>query len=93
VTRLIETLAPARLGTGFRWLFSSSWISDLGDGVGLAAGVLQPDRADLGVRSHDSVDVRPQRGAARASADESTTHPSRITGQSTRTVDARLCVA
>jgi predicted MFS family arabinose efflux permease len=40
VTRLVETIAPARLGPGFRWLLSSSWISNLGDGVGLAAGPL-----------------------------------------------------
>ena len=31
---------PARLGTRFRWLLGSSWISNLGDGIGLAAGPL-----------------------------------------------------
>jgi predicted MFS family arabinose efflux permease len=40
VTRLINTLAPPRLGTGFRWLLSSSWISNLGDGISIAAGPL-----------------------------------------------------
>ncbi len=32
--------APARLGVGFRWLLASSWISNLGDGIALAAGPL-----------------------------------------------------
>jgi MFS family permease len=31
---------PPRLGTGFRWLISSSWMSQLGDGLALAAGPL-----------------------------------------------------
>ena len=34
----IDTLAPARLGVGFRWLLASSWISNLGDGIAIAAG-------------------------------------------------------
>jgi predicted MFS family arabinose efflux permease len=37
---VVETLAPARLGTSFRWLLSSSWVSNLGDGMALAAGPL-----------------------------------------------------
>lgn len=37
---LVETVAPARLGRSFRWLMSSSWLSNLGDGIGLAAGPL-----------------------------------------------------
>ncbi len=40
VPRLVETLVPARLGTGFRWLLASSWSSNLGDGIALAAGPL-----------------------------------------------------
>jgi predicted MFS family arabinose efflux permease len=40
VSRLLETVAPARLGTGFRWLLASSWISNVGDGIALAAGPL-----------------------------------------------------
>jgi predicted MFS family arabinose efflux permease len=40
VSRLVETLVPARLGTGFRWLLASSWTSNLGDGIALAAGPL-----------------------------------------------------
>lgn len=31
---------PRRLGTGFRWLLASSWTSNLGDGIALAAGPL-----------------------------------------------------
>jgi len=33
-------LVPARLGVGFRWLLASSWLSNLGDGIALAAGPL-----------------------------------------------------
>ena len=33
-------LVPARLGTGYRWLLASSWITNLGDGVSIAAGPL-----------------------------------------------------
>ena len=38
--RLVDTVAPARLGVGFRWLLASSWISNLGDGISIAAGPL-----------------------------------------------------
>ena len=38
--RLIDTVAPPRLGVGFRFLLGSSWISNLGDGIGIAAGPL-----------------------------------------------------
>lgn len=31
---------PARLGTAFRWLLASSWVTNLGDGIALAAGPL-----------------------------------------------------
>lgn len=37
---VVEALVPARLGRGFRWLLASSWSSNLGDGVALAAGPL-----------------------------------------------------
>ncbi|WP_442792000.1 MFS transporter [Micromonospora sp. NBC_01796] len=37
---MIETVAPARLGTGYRWLLASSWATNLGDGVAVAAGPL-----------------------------------------------------
>ena len=40
VSRLVEAFVPSRLGGGFRWLLASSWISNLGDGVALAAGPL-----------------------------------------------------
>jgi MFS family permease len=39
-TSLVETVVPTRLGTSFRWLLGSSWISNIGDGVMLAAGPL-----------------------------------------------------
>ena len=38
--QLVEVTAPARLGTGFRWLLASSWLSNLGDGISIAAGPL-----------------------------------------------------
>ena len=40
MSRIVEVLVPARLGTGFRWLLASSWTSNLGDGIALAAGPL-----------------------------------------------------
>ncbi|GAB2480127.1 MFS transporter [Jatrophihabitans fulvus] len=36
----LDTIAPRRLGPGFRWLLASSWSSNLGDGLALAAGPL-----------------------------------------------------
>jgi predicted MFS family arabinose efflux permease len=40
VGRVIEALVPARLGSAFRWLLASSWTTNLGDGVAVAAGPL-----------------------------------------------------
>ena len=40
VSRVLETVAPSRLGTSFRWLLGSYWTSNLGDGIALAAGPL-----------------------------------------------------
>jgi predicted MFS family arabinose efflux permease len=40
VTRLVDALAPPRLGRGFRLLLASSWTSNAGDGIALAAGPL-----------------------------------------------------
>ena len=40
MSRVIDTLAPPRLGVGFRWLLASSWISNLGDGIAISAGPL-----------------------------------------------------
>ena len=36
----VEVIAPARLGRAFRWLLSASVITNVGDGVALAAGPL-----------------------------------------------------
>lgn len=38
--RALDVIAPARLGPGFRTLLGSSWSSNLGDGLALAAGPL-----------------------------------------------------
>ena len=40
MSRLAEVIVPARLGVGFRWLMASSWVTNLGDGISLAAGPL-----------------------------------------------------
>jgi MFS family permease len=40
VHRFAELIAPARLGRSFRWLLVSSWVTNLGDGIALAAGPL-----------------------------------------------------
>jgi predicted MFS family arabinose efflux permease len=40
VGRLVDTVAPARLGTSYRWLLGSSWATNLGDGIAVAAGPL-----------------------------------------------------
>jgi MFS family permease len=37
---LAERIAPARLGRSFRWLLASSWVTNLGEGITLAAGPL-----------------------------------------------------
>jgi MFS family permease len=37
---MVETVVPVRLGTDFRWLMASSWISNLGDGFAISAGPL-----------------------------------------------------
>ena len=36
----VEIVIPARLGRGFRWLFSSAIVSNAGDGIALSAGPL-----------------------------------------------------
>jgi hypothetical protein len=38
--QLAELIAPSRLGRNFRWLVASSWVTNLGDGITLAAGPL-----------------------------------------------------
>jgi MFS family permease len=40
VHRFAELIAPSRLGRSFRWLLASSWMTNLGDGITLAAGPL-----------------------------------------------------
>lgn len=40
MSRVLETVAPARLGPGFRHLMASTWVSNLGDGIAMAAGPL-----------------------------------------------------
>ncbi|MFB9314096.1 MFS transporter [Nocardioides plantarum] len=37
---LVEAVVPRRLGTSYRWLLASSWTSNVGDGIALAAGPL-----------------------------------------------------
>jgi predicted MFS family arabinose efflux permease len=37
---LLELIAPRRLGSSYRWLLSSSWVTNLGDGIAVAAGPL-----------------------------------------------------
>ncbi len=38
--RIIETVAPTRLGRSFRWLLSATLINNAGDGIALSAGPL-----------------------------------------------------
>ncbi|WP_067131077.1 MFS transporter [Microtetraspora malaysiensis] len=40
MSRLVETIAPTRLGAGYRRLLASSWATNLGDGIAIAAGPL-----------------------------------------------------
>ena len=40
MSRLVETALPSRLGTPFRWLVLSSWTTNIGDGIAVAAGPL-----------------------------------------------------
>ena len=40
VSRLIEAIAPNRLGRSFRWLLAASLVTNAGDGIAIAAGPL-----------------------------------------------------
>lgn len=40
MSKLLDVVAPARLGASYRWLLASSWTTNLGDGVAIAAGPL-----------------------------------------------------
>jgi predicted MFS family arabinose efflux permease len=52
VDRFAELIAPSRLGRSFRWLLASSWVTNLGDGITLAAGPLL-----VASRTHDPLTV------------------------------------
>ena len=38
--RFVETVAPRRLGSSFRWLLSATVVNNVGDGIAIAAGPL-----------------------------------------------------
>jgi hypothetical protein len=38
VSPIIDAVAPPRMGRSFRWLLASSWVSNIGDGIAVAAG-------------------------------------------------------
>lgn len=38
--RILDVIAPPRMGVPFRWNLASSWVAQLGDGIALAAGPL-----------------------------------------------------
>ena len=40
MVRISDAIAPPRLGSPFRWLIGSQWVTNLGDGIALAAGPL-----------------------------------------------------
>ncbi|HEY3534775.1 MAG TPA: MFS transporter [Pedococcus sp.] len=40
MSRIVDVIAPPRMGTAFRWNLASSWTGQLGDGIALAAGPL-----------------------------------------------------
>lgn len=40
MSRIADAVVPTRFGAGFRLLLASSWVSNLGDGIALAAGPL-----------------------------------------------------
>jgi MFS family permease len=40
VGKVVESLVPARLGSGYRWVLASSWTTNLSDGIAIAAGPL-----------------------------------------------------
>ena len=40
MSRVIESICPSRLGPQFRWLLASSWITNIGDGIAIAAAPL-----------------------------------------------------
>lgn len=40
MSRIVEAVVPARLGSGFRWLVVASWTANVGDGLSISAGPL-----------------------------------------------------
>ncbi|HEV7196970.1 MAG TPA: MFS transporter [Pedococcus sp.] len=40
MSKVLDAVAPPRMGVSFRWLLASSWVSNVGDGIALAAGPL-----------------------------------------------------
>ncbi|HEY9293116.1 MAG TPA: MFS transporter, partial [Microlunatus sp.] len=40
MSALVDRIVPSRMGRSFRWLLASSWTSNIGDGIALAAGPL-----------------------------------------------------
>ncbi|MBO0811096.1 MAG: MFS transporter [Microlunatus sp.] len=40
MSSLVEVIVPQRMGRRFRWLLASSWTSNIGDGIAVAAGPL-----------------------------------------------------
>jgi predicted MFS family arabinose efflux permease len=40
LSRIADLVAPPRLGRDFRWLLASNWVTNIGDGITLAAGPL-----------------------------------------------------
>ena len=40
MSRIVDTIYPPRLGPRFRWLLASSWTTNIGDGIAMAAGPL-----------------------------------------------------
>ncbi|MDM7829937.1 MFS transporter [Cellulomonas edaphi] len=49
MSRIVETVVPRRLGVPFRWVLASSWTTNLGDGILIAAGPLL-----VAARTHDA---------------------------------------
>ncbi|WP_205528374.1 MFS transporter [Desertimonas flava] len=47
MSRVLDAVAPPRMGRSFRWLLASSWVTNIGDGLALAAGpLLVADQTD-----------------------------------------------
>lgn len=40
MSTIVEAVFPKRMGRSFRWLVGSSWVSNIGDGIAMAAGPL-----------------------------------------------------